>query len=384
MADISKNPSFRATVASVASTTRRDFLKKGAAAGAAAAVMYVAPSMSSTSARPAYASITGGCPPLRPFTWTVGAAPPLDLGWMSSLIYTVPSSGRTFIYVVPTNSGGDRLMRAEIVCGEVTNWTMVSMALCSSMNSTNYGVASAIDQATGTIYIGTGIVGFDSGQRTICSGRIGSDGWVVSNQWQDESGIGTGRFDANMIVHRNTLYVVGGTSSNNGFQSSVEYASIGGGGTLSTWSYTSSMLNARPTTALAVIPDGADYYLYAIGGGRHGTLYNTVERARILAGGALGVWSSAGSLSSSPRRGIGVTVNDDGYVYAMGGHPGAFGAGSPTNYVERAQLTGSGLGAWAAWDPMLNGRDAPAVSSKDGNIYTVNGRSPASMEYARP
>lgn len=41
--------------------TRRKFLKRGAAAGAGAVALYMAPSMSSTRAKRAYAGITGGC-----------------------------------------------------------------------------------------------------------------------------------------------------------------------------------------------------------------------------------------------------------------------------------------------------------------------------------
>ena len=41
------------------SLTRRKFLKRGAAVGIGAAALYIAPSMSSTQARRAYASITG-------------------------------------------------------------------------------------------------------------------------------------------------------------------------------------------------------------------------------------------------------------------------------------------------------------------------------------
>ena len=44
----------------MASASRRNFLKKGAVAGAAAVALYVAPNMTSVTARPAYASITGG------------------------------------------------------------------------------------------------------------------------------------------------------------------------------------------------------------------------------------------------------------------------------------------------------------------------------------
>ena len=44
------------------SLTRRKFLKRGAAVGIGAAALYIAPSMSSTRAKRAYASITGACP----------------------------------------------------------------------------------------------------------------------------------------------------------------------------------------------------------------------------------------------------------------------------------------------------------------------------------
>ena len=47
------------------SLTRRKFLKRGAAVGIGVAALYVAPSMSSTTAKRAYASITG-CPDTEP------------------------------------------------------------------------------------------------------------------------------------------------------------------------------------------------------------------------------------------------------------------------------------------------------------------------------
>ena len=46
--------------------TRRIFLRRGAVAGLGAAALYVAPSMSSTRARRAYAGITGGCDDAEP------------------------------------------------------------------------------------------------------------------------------------------------------------------------------------------------------------------------------------------------------------------------------------------------------------------------------
>ena len=74
-----------------------------------------------------------------------------------------------------------------------------------------------------------------------------------------------------------------------------------------------------------------------------------------------------------------------GHLYAIAGHPGAFGSGPPTSFVERAPIVAGGIGSFSAFDPLNFARNWPAVASLDGVIYVVNGGTAEfTAEFRRP
>jgi len=90
--------------------SRRDFLKKGAIAGAAAAAMYVAPQFSTVTAKRAYAGITGGTTPTVTPTPTeepempiVSGSPLMGTGQFQTLFN--PSGAAGLTYFINPDSG---------------------------------------------------------------------------------------------------------------------------------------------------------------------------------------------------------------------------------------------------------------------------------------
>ena len=142
------------------------------------------------------------------------------------------------------------------------------------------------------------------------------------------------RDDQALVAHNGFLYALGGgTSSNNGFLSHVEYAPINPDGELGPWVVANPMIMTRPQVGAVVDKDG---FLYAVGGGWHSTQRNSVERANLSADdGSVGTWEVVGMLTTN-RALAGATIAG-GRLYVVGGHTGSFGTGT-TKTTERVLL----------------------------------------------
>jgi hypothetical protein len=96
----------------------------------------------------------------------------------------VTPSGEKYLYIVSNSSGGDSYMRAKTVNGAVETWETFTQTRCAAFSSGDYGVISAFDPQTATVYIVAGINGFDTALTSVCSARIESDGTL--GDWRNE------------------------------------------------------------------------------------------------------------------------------------------------------------------------------------------------------
>ena len=180
------------------------------------------------------------------------------------------------------------------------------------------------------------------------------------------------------------MYVVGGYNSANTVSSSVFYGKINSNGTISSWTESQNKIITSVGAATTVATSG---YLYVMGGG---TTFSTVpatpstssDYARIYPDGSIGSFTAGTTLPLSRMGGAATKAN--GYMYFVGGADGS-GAVS-TIYMSSIPSDGTGaLGAWSSAGTLNTARSYQGVSSSNGYLYAVGGGTPtvgnSSVEY---
>jgi len=285
--------------------------------------------------------------------------------------------------------------------------------------------------ANGWVYAIGGTGSYRSGPPVYASierAQINPDGSLGS--WQYTTSLNKERCDLAAIASNGWIYALGGTYRDpmNGYWyvlNSVERANINGDGSLSSWSYTSSMNELRywpgvivynnwiyvlggynapggvPTNLasierVSINPDGSlnawqplaqslpqgmhafsalenNGWLYIIGGRNNNTSFSSVYRAPINADGTFGAWITEPSLNIS-RDGFGAAIVN-GKIYITGGIT----VTSSTNWdcvipTESAVINSdNSLGSWCVETNITVGRDNDTAVSSDGRIYAIGG-----------
>jgi Kelch motif len=209
--------------------------------------------------------------------------------------------------------------------------------------------------------------------------------WI--SHWQETVPMKEARTGAKAVTVRDRIYVLGGGEGTPGpdtVRGTVEYARILANGSLAPWKTTRPMNTPRIFLAAAQ----AGEVIYALGGeyfpGGRMRLLNTVEWARVEAGGELGPWHEASPMLT-PRRSPTAAVGG-GYLYAIGGYNGIF-----LRTVERSKILKDGsLGPWE-WVPesLTTARYIHGGATVGNRIYVVgghlleSGRGSSAAEWAR-
>ena len=156
----------------------------------------------------------------------------------------------------------------------------------------------------------------------LSSGGLGS--------WSATTSLLTATYDATSVVYNGYVYEIGGCN-NCAPLSTVDYAPILSGGTIGSWTATTSLPQAiRDTTS--VVYNG---YVYEIGG--YTTVaVATIDYAPILSSGILGSWTATTSLPVGIWGAASVVYG--GFVYEIGGVSG--GAAVTTVYYFKAMFEG--------------------------------------------
>ena len=139
------------------------------------------------------------------------------------------------------------------------------------------------------------------------------------------------------------------------------------------------MIMTRPQVGAVVDKDG---FLYAVGGGWHGTQRNSVERANLSADdGSVGTWEVVGMLTTN-RALAGATIAG-GRLYVVGGHTGSFGTGT-TKTTERVLiLTDGNLDPFIPWENLNAPRNRASVVVENATLYAIGGAGDGTTELIR-
>lgn len=180
-----------------------------------------------------------------------------------------------------------------------------------------------------------------------------------------------GRMAPGSVAKGSFLYVLGGSVKDRGYTDTCEFMKIKNDGSLMVSRKTSSFNIPRGYIA-AVENNG---FIYAVGGanGEHGVnLHDTVERAEIMPDGSLSKWVVEKEKMYYQRRGVTAVVYN-GYLYVIGGFNGVF-----LDTVERAKINKDGsLSPFEDISPMLYRRYIQSTAVSDNKIYVIGGHKKA-------
>jgi hypothetical protein len=195
--------------------------------------------------------------------------------------------------------------------------------------------------------------------------------------WSTTNGLQTGRWDHTAAVYRGYMYAIGGGGTTT-YHSSVEYASINLDGTVSSWSFTTSLNEARRNHS-SVVYGG---HIYVFGGtGTGGVQLSSIEYAPINSDGTLGTWTVLGNLTST--RSSHTSVVHRGYVYIIGGLVG----GTRQSLVEMASISNTGsISEWRSTTSLPAARNGHASVVAGSYLYVIGsdgtGAASDSVQYA--
>ncbi len=164
--------------------------------------------------------------------------------------------------------------------------------------------------------------------------RINADG-SLGAPVSSANGLATSRIGAAAVIIGKRVYVIGGRD-NTASLTSIEYATIGADGSLSTFTQVANaLLTGRAFATVAVVGDS----LYVVGGNLGALDVGTVERAVIGADDSLGAFTTvAGVTVKTGRSRHAMFVTSSSVIVA-----GGISNGTETASVEVAPIDGSGV-----------------------------------------
>ena len=242
----------------------------------------------------------------------------------------------------------------------------------------------------GNTGINDGGISFPSNQINragLTGGTVGSWGSPGTNNPSEVRKTGAG------VAYNGYMYMVGGNTGSAAINT-VYIASIGGSGTLGSWSLSGSTLTTNRENLGVVAYNG---YLYAYGGDDGTSSLSSVEYASITPGtGALGSWTSGSHAMVTGVCRFGYAAYN-GYLYATEGgtsSTGCINSSAVTNNVQFAPFMANGnVGTWANTTASLStldgsGRHSNSSVAYNGYLYimggTVNGTGgPTSVFYGK-
>jgi len=189
--------------------------------------------------------------------------------------------------------------------------------------------------------------------------------WIKG--WRQTSPLQGQRAGTAVVAHNGYIYVIGGVDGRD-FVAGVEYAAIQDDGSLGLWRAGPSLNVERGFIDAIVHKDT----IYVVGGGNGPNgknLLRSTERARINPDGSLSPWVVEGSEMKIPRR-CSKIIAADGHLYSFGGFGGTL-----LDSVERAPILVDGqLGEWVVEDQTMTlPRYVNAVKKVRGNAYVIGG-----------
>jgi hypothetical protein len=186
--------------------------------------------------------------------------------------------------------------------------------------------------------------------------------------WQSGPRLNEKRGFIDAVIHKGSVYVVGGGNGPNGHNllRSVERAHILPDGTLGPWETEKNQMVVARRCSKIIATDTA---LYAFGG-FGGTLLDTVEKAEFMPDGSLGEWQLEDKTMLMPRYVNGVKKWGTS-AYVIGGHDQTKGIGITD--VEWSPLGDYEKRDWKATQPLQTGRYGLSTVSHGDYLYALGG-----------
>ncbi|MCU0697993.1 MAG: hypothetical protein MUC96_15840 [Myxococcaceae bacterium] len=184
--------------------------------------------------------------------------------------------------------------------------------------------------------------------------------------WQSSTALPSARRGHTALVHNDTLYVVGGSTTVFGASTSVLYSRLNLDGTPVGFLSTTSFPTARHGIA-AVAHNG---YLYVTGGDAGGVqpLTGPVHYARLNADGTVAAWTATAGFPTSRIWHQAVVANN--FLYIIGGSAG----GALSSIVFAPIHTDGSLGAFATTTSLPSARQLLAAVAHGGRLYVTGGQ----------
>lgn len=176
------------------------------------------------------------------------------------------------------------------------------------------------------------------------------------------------------VSYNNYAYVIGGVTPGGSWSSAVYYAPMNSDGSVGTWQTASNSLPQAINNEAAVAYNG---YLYAIGGDNSSAISSSVYYAPLNSDGSVGTWQTASSLPGPVANGA--AVEDNGYVYVLGGNN----SGGQVSSVYYAPLNSNGsIGTWQTASNLPSSSNYATAVVNNGYLYLVGGSSSTPLLYA--
>lgn len=214
----------------------------------------------------------------------------------------------------------------------------------------------------GCLYV-LGGAGAGAPQNDVQYASIGPSGSV--GVWSTTSPFSNGRKFLAAVAHDGYLYVLGGLDPSSIVLNDVQVAPINANGSVGTWTGTTSFASARQGLSAAA----HNGYLYVLGGfDGTSTWYNDVQYAPIGAGGTVGSWTATSPFTTGREEHATVAYN--GFLYVIGGADGL----GPMDDVQYALMNANGtVGAWNTTTVLPSLREGHAAAAYNGFLYVLGG-----------
>lgn len=219
----------------------------------------------------------------------------------------------------------------------------------------------------GRLYVAGGQNAANAPLNDIQVATIGASGSLPSTFTTLSATLPTPRYGAQMLVHNDRLYVIGGF--NTARLNDVWYANFDSSGNLGPWTSTSSFITARWGHSAAIIGN----FLYVVGGSGASGIRSDVQVAPILSSGALGTFTFTSTMNQA-RTLLGVAVWNDMLVTVGGTTTG----GLTVRTTDHALLNEDGtLRPWVYDTDVIIPRGGATLDVFNGSLLTVGGNAPA-------
>lgn len=238
-------------------------------------------------------------------SWSATTGLPIGLADMSSLTY----AGRIYLFGGRTSDANP--VNTVYMSSINNDGTLGSWNTTTALPSNR--AESAIAARSGYVYLLGGTDG-SSVLNTVISAPVNGNGSVGS--WSAATSFDGARRGAVAVTSENYIYIIGGANDSTHLKD-VQYAQMGSGGSIGSWSNTTDLTYARSATTASLV----NGFLSIYGGRDAGSNFATVDYAEVRSDGTLSQWSSGPRFSNS-RYGH-QTATYDGRVYLTGGISGS-------------------------------------------------------------